>query len=1157
MFSLGKLFSINYNTQLATMEYSKGTFKYYASDLSTHISCKHASQLNRKVALKEIDRIFRDDPVLDALKERGREHEEQYVNHLKAQDKKVTDSKRKTFEETVAAMRDGTDVIVQGRLGDGEWEGFPDILLKVEGESKFGNWTYEVQDTKLSRNTRTSTIIQLCFYTDLLHAVQGSKPKSFHVVIPSEKHDEEFDIASYRYSDFRAYYQHLKSRFIDSMQNSPIATYPEEVNHCSICNWWTRCDTTRRNDDHLSLVAGIRKAQIEELRGQNITTLEAFARTEELTKPERGTFEVLVKKQLQAKIQFEGRVLNNLIYRSIESIDDKRGFNRLPEPSPGDVYFDIEGDAFFSKGSLEYLFGIAFRDDGKMCYECFWARNRVEEKHSFERLMNFILTRLKKYPKLSIYHFGAYEPSTVKRLAHIYAVAEQELDDLLRHGKFVDLHTVFKESLLASVERYSLKDVEKFTDYVRKVELREAGKARKVLERALQLKEFEKIPTEIIELVRGYNEDDCFATEALHEWLENLREKQVRDGRSFDRPSPSSEPPSENLIQLEKRSKLLFASLTVGLPENREEWQDEHRAKWLLANQLQYFRRESKTAWWEHFRRQKADLDELYSDRDAIVGLSFISVIAPGDCPVHRYSFPEQEISLKAGNKLFIVNSFSHEDPIGVSCGKIHEIDCEKRFVDIKKTANTANVHPGAVHHYDIIDLETLWTSILSIASEIDDNGLSRMGDYRPAKDLLMRRNPHLKEGRQGATPLEGEDLIGAASRIALNLNRSILPIQGPPGTGKTFTGAHMILALLKAGKTVGVTAVSHRVITTMFEAVHKEAVKKGIAIDFVHKVKEKMDLPKWVKQQKEKKKLKAAIGKSTVIGATAFLWAEEDFRDSLDYLFVDEAGQMSLSQVLAASRAAENIILLGDPQQLEQPQRGAHPENSGVSALAHLLGENEVVMPKEKGLFLNVTYRINPRIAEFTSEIFYKGKLDALPELERQTIHGETRFKGAGLFYVPVEHSTNQNRSTEEVETITTIVTDLIDNGSWSDQDGKINAITSNDILIVAPYNAQVDALKEALNAIDIGTVDKFQGREAPVVIYSMASSTVQDAPRGLNFLFNPNRLNVATSRAKCACILVASPTLFDAECNTIEQMKWANALCRYRQLSRHIMIQ
>lgn len=1133
------------------MKYTENNFLFSASDVSTYLACHHATQLHRLYALEGKRIPQNNDPVLKVLIERGAEHEKAYVLHLQKSGLKCTDDQRKTFSQTVAAMQEGFDVIVQGCLEDAEWRGFPDILIRIPGKSIFGNWMYEVQDTKLSRNTRASAIIQLCFYTDLLSKIQHSESNIFSIVTPGKP----FTIEDYKFNDFKAYYAFINQRFKDTMASSPLPTYPDPVEHCGICNWWKLCDDKRRADDHLSLVAGLRRIQIEELHHQNIATLESFATTETLERPKRGNHDLLIRKQLQARIQLDGRIKKALVHQHILPLEEKRGFHRLPHPSKGDLYLDIEGDAFFEGGSFEYLFGVAFNDGDGLKYQAYWATNRQEEKESFVKLMSFILDRLKQYPDLSIYHYAPYEPATFKRLAHNYAVFEPELDDLLRKNKFVDLYSVVREAIIASVEKYSLKDIEKFAHYTRMADLRDAGLARRQMESALQLGEYHTLPQTTIETVRIYNEDDCLATEALHRWLENERTKLINTGMNIPRRDFSSDPPDDKLLELEKRSKLLFESLTKNIPADPLSWNEEHRAKWLLANQLQYFRRENKTAWWEHFRLQKELVEELLEDRNAIAGLVFQKTISDKNLPVHRYSFPDQETSLQEDDVVYAVNSHSQTNPIGINLGKVVAIDCVHLTVDIKKTAKTIELHPAAIHSYDVISIEKLWRAILAIAVEIDENGLGRMGAYRSAKDLLMRRMPQLQNGTQGAFIQGNETPVAAAIRLALNLNQSILPIQGPPGTGKTYTGAQIIIELIKAKKKVGVTAVSHRVITTLCEAVRNEALGRGINIEFAHKVSDTMDLPDWIRQHKDEKKVKQSLATGAVVGGTAWLWAGDDMVDELDYLIIDEAGQMSLSQALAASRAAKNVILLGDPQQLEQPQRGAHPEGSGVAALTHLL-EGQQVMPEGKGLFLNITRRINPAIAKFTSEIFYNGELESLEGLDLQRISGGTRFDGAGLFHVPVVHTGNQNYSDEEINTIAIIVHDLLTDGEWTDKTGVTKKITEQDILIVAPFNAQVELLKEALPKIDIGTVDKFQGREAPVVIYSMTSSTVEDAPRGMKFLFNPNRLNVATSRAKCICILVASPRLFEAECKNIEQMRWANALCRYRELSQEVVL-
>jgi uncharacterized protein len=262
----------------------------------------------------------------------------------------------------------------------------------------------------------------------------------------------------------------------------------------------------------------------------------------------------------------------------------------------------------------------------------------------------------------------------------------------------------------------------------------------------------------------------------------------------------------------------------------------------------------------------------------------------------------------------------------------------------------------------------------------------------------------------------------------------------------------------------------------------------------------------------------------------------------------------MSLANVLACAAAARNLVLLGDPQQLEQPQQAAHPEGSEVSALEHLL-EGHETMPAERGLFLGESWRLHPSICSYTSELFYEGKLKAHASLAAQKISGATPFAGKGLFYVPVEHEGNQSSSPEEAGQVARIVRGLITPGvAWTNREGLTSPISLNDVLIVTPYNAQITEIAARLPGARIGTVDKFQGQEAPIVIYSTATSTPEEAPHGMGFLFNRHRLNVATSRARCVVILVGNPRLFEPECRTPEQMRMANAFCRYLELAKGV---
>ena len=431
---------------------------------------------------------------------------------------------------------------------------------------------------------------------------------------------------------------------------------------------------------------------------------------------------------------------------------------------------------------------------------------------------------------------------------------------------------------------------------------------------------------------------------------------------------------------------------------------------------------------------------------------------------------------------------------------------------------------------------------------------LKAPGTHRAFRDLLMRTPPRLSTGAFDASD------TSTAHSVALvgTLDDSILPVQGPPGAGKTYTGAQMIVALVKSGKRVGVTATSHKVIRNLLDAVQKAAVEAKVTMRLAHKGGDDdatggANAVAIVGSNEDALKLLAS-GSANVLGGTAWLWAREDFAHAVDVLFVDEAGQMSLANVVAVSRGARNVVLLGDPQQLEQPRKGSHPDGVGASALQHMLGEHQTITA-DRGLFLPVTWRLSPELCAFTSELFYEGKLTAKEGLEAQVLTRTKAFDGSGLWLVELLHEGNRNHSDEEVDRIASIVQQLTAPGShWTNEAGKSRQLSGRDILVVAPYNAQVTRLAERLEGTGarVGTVDKFQGQEAPVVIYSMATSRPEDAPRGMEFLFSPNRLNVATSRARCAAILVASPALFEPECHSPRQMRLANGLCRYREMAK-----
>jgi uncharacterized protein len=1132
----------------------KDLIRLSASDLSNHLACNHLTSLDISVARGAKIAPEWKSPDLWVMQERGIAHEKQYLAFLAAQGHSVVDLREiqddpTALAKTCGAMRNGLSVIVQATLQNGIWFGRADVLRRVERESKLGSWSYEVYDCKLARDTKAETILQLSLYSELLANVQGILPEYMYVVPPAESFRPE----PYRVLDFAAYYRYVKARLEKRIkQQQEIATYPEPNPHCSICRWWSECDAQRRKDDHLSLVAGIRKLQRKQLNSWQVSTVEKLA---ELPlpleqRPEHGSKEAYVRVREQARVQVSGRRSGKPQYELLEIVDE-RGFCRLPQPSAGDIFFDLEGDPFVDLGGREYLFGyVTEKATGKPGYYSKWAINAEGEKQAFEWFVDSVMARWAEYPEMHIYHFTAYEPSALKRLMGRYATREDEIDRMLRSRLFIDLHSILRQAVRASVEEYSLKTLEPFHDFQRAVRLEDARQAIRQFQHSLELGS--PIDTNSNEriIIEAYNADDCQSTRSLRNWFEREREALEKKGCVLPRPVASDGAPPPAVDEHQKRIALLVDDLVRDIPADQTQRTEEQSARWLLAALLDWHRRENKADWWEYFRLRDLADDDLLDERYALAGLEFVKRIGVvGKDPVDRYEFEKQETSLRGGDTV------CHGDE---TIGEVVGINIAERWVDVKKTRKPSNFHPTSV----FVDTrgpksDVLAGSLFRLGEWVKNNGLEADGSYRAACDLLLRRPPRV---RDGAGPLihSGETTIAAAKRIGLSLDHSVLAIQGPPGAGKTYGGARMICELIRRGKKVGVTAVSHNVIKNLLEEVLKAAEEAGItSVACAHKVNGLTDvvcLPAGLIEIKTNDKVltKLQNGQANVLGGTAWLWSRREFFQTVDVLFIDEAGQMSLANVLAVAQAAKNLVLIGDPQQLEQPSRGTHPQGADASALEHLLAGRKTI-PPDKGLFLEKTWRLHPKICDFTSEVFYEGRLEPREGLDTQAIVGHPWLGEAGLWFVPVSHEGNQNASPEEVECIGAIVDELLQRRvNWVDDKGKRRPLEPEDILIVAPYNAQVSDLMNRLPNARVGTVDKFQGQQAPVVIYSLTTSSPEEAPRGMEFLYSLNRLNVATSRARAMVILVGSPHLLEPECRTPRQMQLANALSRYLELAQ-----
>ena len=561
---------------------------------------------------------------------------------------------------------------------------------------------------------------------------------------------------------------------------------------------------------------------------------------------------------------------------------------------------------------------------------------------------------------------------------------------------------------------------------------------------------------------------------------------------------------------------------------------------------MDYHQREAKPGWWAFFARLKKSLDELREDTEAIAYLSAV----PGEPPVpdkrslvHTLAFPDQEYKLKPGSD---VRDAVDGNPVG----DILDIDPAGRLL-LKRGPKLADTPlPDALVANGPVPTTAQRQSLRRIAEAFiaDPSRVARtLSGPRSnvvARDLLARALPRFV-GMPPGTVIQTMDLEGQRALVA-SLDESYLVIQGPPGSGKTYTGARLITHLVARGHRVAVAATSHKAIHNLLDEVIVAGRDAGVSITGLKKGSDKESFYGGDGFTNTSDNAECAASDLPIVAGTSWLFARDEMAGKFDYLFIDEAGQVSLADAVAMSPCARNLVLLGDPQQLPNVTQGIHPGGVGVSVLDHLL-DGESTVPPDRGLFLEETWRMHPEVCGFISELAYEGRLRSEAGCAQQRIDS-TGLTGTGLRYLPVDHTGNAQQSQEEADLIAAEVRRLLETGTFTDRTGARRRLVPADILVVAPYNMQVRALLNVLpTGVEAGTVDKFQGREAPVVFFSMATSSGEDIPRGLDFLFSRNRLNVAISRAKAMAVLVCSPRLLETRCRTVDQMRLVNGLCAF----------
>ena len=1110
---------------------------YSPSDLCTFMESPFASWMDRYSMLDKDARSLQDeqDPVMSLLAQKGIAHELQVLERFKSNRYSVAEIEQGPHEQqlndTIEAMQSGADVIFQAYLELAPFRGYADFLVKVDGNSNLGGYHYEVWDGKLAKHVKPYFVIQLCCYAEMLEAVQGICPNSM-VIAMGDGSNERLIV-----SDYYSYYLALKSRFLAAVSDFDLASMPDPYESRGWGRWSDYAASILEEKDHLSRVATISRTQVKHLQSHGVDTMRALAELEIQHVPGIAP-SVLQRLINQAAIQIRSQHTSKPEYQVLPHEEGKSfGLAMLPPHSDLDIFFDIEGYPLMD-GGLEYLWGATYFDKtGKRQFKDFWAHDRAQEKEAFEQFIRWAYDRWQQDPSMHIYHYANYEIAACRKLMGRFGVCEYEVDQLLRNNVFVDLYVVVKHAMLIGEPRYSIKNVEHLYRGSRETEVANGAESVVVYESWREQPDGDDWKSsKILKEIRDYNIDDCDSTQELVEWL---RDRQKESGISWigNAEVEEQELSEEISDKISLREQLLKESSEEG---------DLYET---LAWSLDFHRREAKPTWWRLFDRLGMLEDELLHDPDALAGCERTTDEPYKPTPRARnlaftYCFDRnQDFRHASLNSVYVVGEDNYKLTVA-------DLDLERGII-----AFSAKEEPPArisIVPDEYIRPDPIPGSIEQVCRTIQEKPVS----YPALQDLLMGGIPRIIDHELG-TPIvkakEPQERLNQLIKAVCNLDNSYLTIQGPPGTGKTFSGKHIISELLRQGKRIGISSNSHKAIDNLLIGASKQVIEDGVSARFIKSKATDERFEELGIEVIANGGIADCIEDAIVVGTTAWGFARDDLADQFDYLFIDEAGQVSVSNLIGMGRCAKNIVLMGDQMQLPQPAQGDHPGKSGLSILDYLMGEESTVSDK-MGVFLDTTYRMHSSVNQFISDGIYDGRLHSAPENDLQVVRlpeegGELITKDSGICYLSIEHDGNTQASVEEIEVIKEIISEVLGR-TYVDKENGERAVTLQDVLVVAPYNHQVNLLKQALgDKAKIGTVDKFQGQEAPIVILSMCASNAADSSRGIDFLLNKHRLNVAISRAQALAVVVAGEQLVDQVGGTLQAIKLANLFVKLRR--------
>ena len=1159
-----------------------------ASDLSRAAECEFAVARDLDARLGRLPAVEQPhDAMLERTSTMGDAHEAAIIADYRARaahpddlleidraDSAGLDAIEPYAQQTLDALQRGVPVIVQATFVDREHSrGAPgDLPIAFVGYADFlvrtPDGAYRVQDSKLARRAKVTALLQLAAYAEQLERLGILVDREVELILGNRERSIHRldDIAPVLRARRARLHQLLRDRHA---ADTPIAWRDPSVTYCRSCAW---CEHEIAAHDDVSQVAGLTGAQWTKLGAAGIETLTQLAES-------RGPVDGIASStldtlRLQAELQRQAAGSDPGTAPPVR-VRDPAVLHALPAPSPGDLYFDFEGDPLYTehdpaRWGLDYLFGMVDTDSQ---FTAYWAHSFADERDALLAFLADVQARRALHPDLHVYHYAAYERTHLRSLSARHGVGEDIVDDWLRSGLLVDLYPVVRKALRVGSPSYSIKYLEPIywpearegaavargddsvAEYVRSRELRAAGDT--------------DAAQQILDDIGDYNRVDCVSTLRLASWLRELAGEHPApapallddddDDAASDGPDIDDSPLRTALLEL--------AANDDGTPSTEPDRTPEQRALAYAAAAIDYHRREHKTYWWEHYDRLVAPLDEWADVRDVFT----IDRDAPHESS--PWSKTGKQRSLRRTLTLYGTWAPGSRPTVGGMSGPFAVYDQPAPMQSNNRdrlARSTRSVSIAAVADDHIVVTETLADGVdeysdLPVAltpgppppagqqkPAIEEWGAALVDALsapqgvwpaEPVGDLLRRRPPRTRSGAPLApvTPgAHGEpDRVAAVVASLLDLDRSYLAVQGPPGTGKTYLGSHVIATLVRDhGWKVGVVAQSHTTVEHVLDGV----VQAGLDGRLVGKAPKRgadtadYATARWtvLGAADQLDIFTTDRPEGYVIGGTAWDFAHPQRvgHRSLDLLVIDEAGQFALAATIAASVSATNLLLLGDPQQLPQVSQGSHPEPIDGSALGYL-SDGHDVLPDDFGYFLAETRRLHPALAEPVSRLSYEGQLRAHASAAVRELDGVA----PGLHPVPVEHHGNATESVEEADQVVRLVQQHLGT-EWYDGEqvcAPTRTIRDDDIIVVTPYNAQQQCIRERLDAAGlhdtrVGTVDKFQGQEAVIAIVSLAASSSRDAPRGMEFLLNRNRLNVAISRAQWAAYLVYSPGLLDS---------------------------